>query len=62
MPLLYAGPREAFLQATIINNLGIKNLSIGRDHAGIKKFYAKYDSQKIVCKTLEVLLLMPKQA
>ena len=47
MPLLYAGPREAFFQATIINNLGIKNLSIGRDHAGIKKFYAKYDSQKI---------------
>ncbi len=47
LPLLYAGPREAFLQAIIIKNLGIKNFSVGRDHAGIKKFYGKYESQKI---------------
>jgi len=47
LPLLYAGPREAFFQAIILKNLGIKNFSIGRDHAGIKKFYGKYESQKI---------------
>tara|TARA_Y100000590_G_C15689419_1_gene1002868 strand:+ start:273 stop:1385 length:1113 start_codon:yes stop_codon:yes gene_type:complete len=47
IPALYCGPKETFLQATIIKNIGINSLIVGRDHAGVKNFYGKYDSQKI---------------
>lgn len=42
-----AGPREAYFQACILNNLNFKNFIIGRDHAGYKNFYPKYSSQNI---------------
>ena len=50
MPFFFAGPKEAFLQAAIVKNLGISSMIVGRDHAGVKNFYNKYDSQKIFVK------------
>ena len=47
MPTFFAGPKEAFLQAIMMQNLGFTNFVIGRDHAGVKSFYGKYESQKI---------------
>lgn len=53
LPLFFAGPREAFIQSKVISNIGIKTFLVGRDHAGVKKFYNKYDSQKIFLKIKE---------
>jgi len=47
LPLLMAGPKEAFLQAVYLNNLKCKYFIVGRDHAGFNNNYKKYDSQKI---------------
>ena len=47
MPTFFAGPKEAFLQAVMMQNLGFNNFVVGRDHAGVKGFYGKYESQKI---------------
>ena len=47
LPLLMAGPNEAFLQAVYLNNLNCKYFFVGRDHAGFKYNYGKYESQKI---------------
>jgi len=45
LPQFYAGPKEAFLQASIFKNFGFLGFAVGRDHAGIKSFYKKYESQ-----------------
>jgi ATP sulfurylase len=47
LPSFFAGPNEAYLQATCFNNLGFKGFVVGRDHAGHKKFFQKYVSQEI---------------
>ena len=47
IPPIYGGPKEAFLQATILQNLGFTHFIVGRDHAGIGSFYARYASQQI---------------
>ena len=47
MPTLMAGPREAYLQARMLDNLKMKNFIVGRDHAGYKNFFSKYASQSI---------------
>ena len=47
LPSLMAGPNEAYLQATYLNNLNCKSMIIGRDHAGFKNTFKKYDSQII---------------
>ena len=47
LPTFFAGPNEAFFQAKIFENMKFKSFYVGRDHAGFKNFYGKFDSQKI---------------